>query len=122
MAGLSPRFQNLTKKLVNKYGTTVTYKRETPGTFDPATQTETGEVETTASLKVVIEDYRAHEVAGPIRYGDKKVIVSDSDINIFTEPQADDIIVLDGTSYRVVHVQGYSAGDDVVGYSLQVRR
>lgn len=123
MTALSDRLTVTASRLIRKYGGTATLTRRVAGTFNPATQTETSGSTSTDTVKAVIEDFRAHEIDGDvIRYGDKKILLTKSDLQNLVVPKPDDIISMSGETYRIVEVFGISAGDAFVGYSVQARK
>lgn len=123
MTGLGPRMSGTISRLSQKYGATATITRRTGGTFDPILQVSTGGSTSSDTLKIVVEEYRSHEVDGDtIRYGDKKLTVPQSDLTNLLSVVPDDTIDVLGTAYRVIDAQGISSGDAIVGYSVQVRK
>lgn len=123
MSGMSNRARSLASRLAQKYGAAATLTRQNPGTFNAATQMQSAPTTVVDTLKVVVEDYKAHEVDGEsVRYGDKKVMIPVSDLTNLLEPKPGDIIELLATKYRVINVMGISAGDSFAAYSVQVRK
>ena len=122
MSGLSTRLKALTSTLVTKYGAEVIVSRVTSPTFDVTTQTKSGGTTLTDTVAAVIDEYSSHEIGDTIQYGDKKLTIPSLDFTNLSAPQPDDIIEINSEKYRVISSQGISAGDDFVGYQVQIRK
>lgn len=124
MTELSDDFTVFTKEMIDEFGTAIVLKRETGDYVDPATQTFNEGTTTSDSLKAVLDDYKAHQIVdgGNIRYGDKKLIIAQSDLVNLSEPASGDIIEIASVRYKVISAVGMSAGDKYVGYEVQIRK
>jgi hypothetical protein len=106
-------------RLLTDKGASLTLKKRTGGTYDPATATATVS-ETSYTVTGAVFDYPARAIDGTlIQQGDKKVLASAVDLTV--DPDIDDYLNFDSMDHRIVRVRKISpAGLDVV-WELQVR-
>lgn len=91
----------------------------TEGTYDPNTDTLSGDSDNTVTTRALVTNFNQRDVsAGLVEAGDKQVIIAAAGI---TKPKTGDK-VLDGEEFRVVTVTEIKPGDTAVLYKLQVRK
>lgn len=95
------------KRMIDKHGTSVTFKSFTQGTYNVSTGVVSG-TEVTYTVKAYFYDYKLEEIDGSnVIYGDRRVLMSlvDTSGTAIASPQAGDTISgLGGT----VKVKGLS--------------
>lgn len=109
----------VSQTLHGTFGRSVTLRRVTAGSYDPATLSATDTTADTA-VSAVFDKYRADELVGPIQAGDLKCT-----IHVPTSEPAPDVncrVVDASTVYSVVMVDAQYATDEVAYYELALRR
>ena len=105
--------------LISDKGQTVSFSRQTGGTFDPVLGSESGASTTAFSGKAVALSYNKLEIDGTvILRGDVKLVLEATD----TEPAANDECTVDSIVYRVMAVEPISPGGTTVINKVQLRR
>lgn len=109
--------QSVANRLLTNYGQSVTFSRETQGTFVPSTGAVGSGTSTTYTAKVHPSDYTAEEIDGvSVLYGDVKLLTYST-----TEVLVGDTVSLDGVIYRVMSVMKTNAQGSNIVYKVQVR-
>lgn len=123
MAVLDGPMGQLASQLLGTFGRPATLVRGGAGTYSPE-QGRTMAVEAAASFAchVVFAEFAVSQLDGTVvRLGDRKAIVSR--LALGTEPRpSSDTLTVDGVTWRIVRVEGYSSGEQEAAYSLHVRR
>lgn len=104
------------KKLLAKFGQAMTLSRDTPGAYDPATQTVTNTT-TTAADNGVILPYTTGQIDGSLIQKDDQQVF----INISTAPLPGDRLTVGGKGYNIIAVKAIEPAGVNVLYELQVR-
>lgn len=100
-------------------GQSVILTRNTPGTFDPATGTVTGDSTADEIINAVVTDYREDQIDdAAIKRGDKLLLISAKQ----AAPEMDDSITIDSLEYQIVDINTVSPGGTDILYKVQVRR
>lgn len=110
------------KTLTGTFGRPATLKVYLPPLYDDSTGATSSGTPTEVSCSVVLSEYTDHQIDGTlIKAGDRKAIVSRSEIA--TKPVPDrDTLVIGSETWRIVRVTGYSSGESEAAYELQLRR
>ena len=104
-------------RLLNSYGQTIAFSRET-GTIAAGTGVYTPGTPITFTGKGADFDYLDSELIDTmIERGDKRIILEAG-----TAPEIGDKATIGGVEYRVINVQTTAPGGTVVKYDLQVRK
>lgn len=103
------------------YGRSVTLRRTTPGTYDPATGATGSPTVTTSATRAIILGYKDYLVTGAlIRQGDRKAILKRKGMTMV--PQEADELLVGSDVYSVVsHKTGELGGKNYL-YVLQIRK
>jgi hypothetical protein len=110
------------QRVIRKVGTSVIFRRVTPGVYNPATRT-VGNATTDYDVKLRFDGFSDRETlaaAGSIKSGDRKGLIAAADLPIVPVPR--DQVVLDELVYDVVKVDQDTAQDLAAIYVLQLRR
>ena len=112
----------LIKRLIQKYGKTLTVKRFGSLAHDAATLSITEGAATTYSVKSTPpEPYNDRLVDGDrIMEGDTKTYLHAKDLSF--EPTTDDEVVIDSETWKIMSVANLYTGDQVGAYALQLRK
>jgi len=121
------RLAQQTRRLIERYGTPITYTRTTQGAFDPVTGTygpgETATHEIKASAPA---DYAQDAIDGTlVQTGDFKLLIAAADLPFvprLSSSDTQDTITLDATDYNIIRVWPLYAGDDPISYRIQARQ
>lgn len=114
-------------RLINKYGSSVTITQEKPGTYNPATSTNSVTTQV-QSLKAYVEEYAEsvrnlgdtmESPSGIIR-GDKKVTISSIGLSFI--PTVGDRITLFSVTYAIINVAAAYINNVVAVYTYRIRR
>lgn len=109
-----------TAALLAKSGTTMSLRVTTPGTYDPATGTETGATSADYATVGVLTSIKAYHVDGTlVQTGDKIILMAAS---VAVRPQAGHDVVVGGVVWHVVNVEAVEPSSVPVLYKVQVRR
>lgn len=110
--------QATASSLLTNYGQNLTFSRETPGAYDPATGTTGTATTSSYSAYGVALNYRNFEIDGErILQGDRQLTIQ----NVSTEPKINDTVELDSTTYTVLSVMAMNPAGTNLVYKLQVR-
>ena len=115
---------NELRHLVNEFGHTVTYRKKSLGTYDPATGSLSGGTNTEYTSKAYFYNYRLEEMAdSKIVQGDRRIVFPryDTSGNEFPEPSVGDQVVGQGNTVSIVSFQRILDAGEVVCYTCQVR-
>lgn len=110
-------------ELLTEFGQTVTLKRVTPGTYNPATGTATPVV-TTQSRKAAIFDYNdfRHGMQNPnglvIEAGDRRCYMDANGV----DPELDDQIIIGGVTWSIKNVKSINPSGVSVLHDIHIRR
>lgn len=106
------------KELLAEYGASAVFSRTTGETFDPVTGTTTGGTSNNFTLSAARFTYRQNEIDGQsVQRGDFRLICATGD----GAPAIGDKVAFDGTDYRAIDVQPFSASGVDVYYWVQCR-
>lgn len=112
----SGNLRQVAKTLLDTYGEPATFERETVSSYDPATSEVTTSSNTFAA-DVYPSNYLNSEIDGvTITTEDTRLIV-----DAFIEPEINDTVTFNGTTYRVLNVQQIRAQASNVLFICQVR-
>jgi hypothetical protein len=115
----------LATRLINQYGTTITYNQTSDGAYD-VTTSKTINVVTPYTIKGVVEEYADSirflgskmEATGIIQ-GDKKLTISGQ--NVFTPAVGDSVIVGSDGGFNVIDVASQRSGELIAIWVLHLR-
>jgi hypothetical protein len=120
---LDTKLLPVVKSLLDTYGATVSYTRNTAtaSNYDPATGSVTTS-ETVVSVKILPPETYAlfYEGTSGVRAGDLRTGVAASGLGFV--PVRDDRLVFNGDTFTVVRVEPVASGDSIVLYLLQLRK
>ena len=102
-------------RLINSFGASLAFSRETGETFDPSTGQTTGTTET-FNRDVVWTEYRNQEIDGTtVQRGDARLLVAG-------EVEIGDKVTKNNTEWRILDVSPLQPADLAVIYIAQARR
>lgn len=108
------------KKLIVKYGSAMTLRRVSLDTYSPSTGLTYAGTTTDYACRGLTQDYTTREIDGTnIKYGDKKVLVSAS--NLAIAPTMNDLLIVGSLTYTVISVSALAPGEIPVLYTVQAR-
>lgn len=107
------------REMADDVGTTVVFKRVTPGAFNAATGKSAAATTYSYSVKVTIRDFKPHQIKGLIQDGDRRVILPANGLS-FT-PDKNDQIFIGGVRHNIMHIETVYAREDVAAYRILVR-
>jgi hypothetical protein len=102
MTALDDRLRPMAASLIERTGKTMTLRRVTGSSYDPATGAVT---ETTSDtvLKGIVEEYEAERIdGGLIQQGDRKISLAAEPMT--AEPAPGDSLLIDGAEHLVITV------------------
>lgn len=106
-------------RLLNDKGQTVTFSRQTGGTFDPILGQTSGASTTTFTGKAAAFGYNNAEIDGTvIRSGDVRLVVETTT----TVPATDDLCTVNSVQYRVMNVEPIAPAGTTVINKVQLRK
>ena len=118
MSDFSDSMVALAKRLLTKFGQSVTFTRSTVGAFDPATSTVGAPSVSNYSGLVSPQDYtQTEKTLEHIQQGDIKLITEQTT----TTPIVGDVVSVDSIDYRIMDVEKVVASGVTCIYILQVR-
>lgn len=122
MSALDTPVRKITKNLIRKFGKAAVYRRVTAtSAYTPSS----GAVSVTTSdenVHVVEEAYKAREISGTIKAGDKKLLLAPTDEGLTAAPDLTGKFVVDSAVYQIISIETISSGALAGLYSIQVRR
>jgi len=102
-------------RLIKRFGSELTFSRETGETFDPATGTTTSTT-STFTADVVWTEFRKDEIDGTlVQRGDARLLVAG-------DPQIDDRVTKDGEEYRIIATEPLKPADTQLLTIAQARQ
>lgn len=102
-------------RLINSFGASLAFSRETGETFDPSTGQTTGTTET-FNRDVVWTEYRNQEIDGTtVQRGDARLLVAG-------EVEIGDKVTKNNTEWRILDVSPLQPADLAVIYIAQARQ
>jgi len=108
--------QSTATDLIQKFGRQLTFTRTTDGTYDPDTGTSTTS-DTTYQKYACVFDYNESETDGTnILVGDRRLLAEQHTY------QVDDMVSIDGESYRVLSISENRPSTKLLTMTLQVRK
>lgn len=128
MSVLDGPARSVAQTLLSQFGTDVTLIEPSGGSFDPETQSVSGDAEIRHEVNGLVESYSALTARSAeseqrsVQQGDRKITVAAADSGLDGEPTTDWTAEVDGTSYEVVGIDPVRSGDQVSLWILQVRR
>lgn len=111
--------RNVSEQLVRQFGALSTYEAVTPGVYNPSLGTNP-ETTVSTSLRVLLDQYSNAEFGGHILLGDIKGHLAAK--SLATDPEPGDRLAVKGRTYRVVNADAVFAQEDLVLWTLQLRR
>jgi hypothetical protein len=124
MGVLDGALGSVAQNLLGTFGRSATLKRPgTAGTYNASTGTYSGGAAATeVSCSVVFSDFNVTQIDGTmVKLGDRKALVSR--VALGAEPvPGKDTLVVDGATWEIVRVVGYSSGEQEAAFEMQVRR
>lgn len=114
--------QSTVLSLLTTWGrTNITFRRLTPGTYDPATGQSSASTTTDYTVVGALLNYKDYEVNGTsVLAADRRCVLAAKNMTIV--PAVTDTAIVDGVSYNVVNIQIQEVGGTALAYSLQIRR
>lgn len=103
-------------RLLQRFGAAATLKRQTAGTYDPATGTTPVDVSTLATTAAVFAYDQKYIDGTLILQGDQRAYLSNEQT-----PKQGDVLAWQGTDLQVVAVKPLSPAGTVVLYEAQLR-
>lgn len=104
--------------LLDTYGQSVTFSRNTGGTFDPVLGSYSGQSASSFTGNGAAFDFNKSEIDGEIvQRGDIRLILEQTD----TKPLIGDKCTVSSVDYRVLAVTESSPGGTVTHYTVQLR-
>lgn len=120
MTALDKTLGKVATKVIAKYGSTITLKNITTGSYNPSTGSSATTTISTVT-KAVVEDYKPHQlVEGLILASDKKFTIAAAGI---PKPKAGDEIILKNITYVVPKdgVEEIWSGEEIAAYEVRGR-
>ena len=105
-------------KTIKALGGDFTYRRVTPGIYNPTTGSMS-EVKTDVSIKGVVSNVTRSEVSDLVSSQDKRLTISAGDIT-FT-PTTFDRVVISGTEYKVVQINTNEQNNIAISFDIFLR-
>jgi hypothetical protein len=108
------------------FGTSISYQRVTPGTYNAETGAMTPERVSTHAIRGTVEPFvrrflsANRESADLVQLGDLQVTIAADALSFV--PSTNDRVVINGVQYGVVNVDPERAGDVTVIYGMHCRR
>lgn len=120
LTALDITLRPLASSLMERFGKTVTYTKQTPGTYNTATG-EAVPSETPTEIKAVLEEARGAQFAeNLVQAGDKKISAA---AEAFAEaPKPGDGFTVDGRRYSVIQVRTTYSGELPALYEILARK
>jgi hypothetical protein len=116
---LAPGLRNVSKCLIDRFGTSVTVTTVAEGSYNTATRTVTN-TETATTLKGVWEEFTDREIDGTaIQVGDRKLIVPAKDLA--TKPDASAKVTIGTLVMKVIRVEDFMVEGSAAAYRLHLR-
>lgn len=124
MTALDTKFRKLAQDLINKNGKLLPIKFIVNGTYNPETSEVMDRVETTVSVKMIVEDYDLHDsgagfASGLIISGDKNFSIAAADLS--QKPKSGDVITMDSKAWTIERVKETWSGEEICKYDCQAR-
>ncbi|MCF0055517.1 hypothetical protein [Dyadobacter sp. CY356] len=112
---------DMAKEAIAENGRPVILRRNTEGSYNPATDTFTGTGNVDENPSALFTEYKQAEIDGTVIIrGDKKVLLADAALT--APPEYNDIIVDGSDEYKVINIFTVKPGDTSIIYKLQVRK
>lgn len=119
LMSLLTSMQAVANKLLTDKGESVTFSRESAGTFDPVTGTTTGSTTSTFSGYCHPSPYALQEIDGTlVQQGDIRLMVE----SMTSTPQPGDTVTFRSEAYRVMSNRPISVQGGDAAYYCQLRR
>lgn len=119
MSGFYEETAAVADEILKEFGAPVTLTRVTPGSYDPAAGTTTGDVTTTWTGVGARFDYEQRAIDGTnIRQGDQRVYLSVAGI---VNPQSGDTLTMGGKTFNVVESRPLQPALVAVLFDAQIR-
>ena len=114
------------------FGKEVTYRYLDTGAYDSATDSAP-QVYDDVTVHAVREPYKSRfgeVLSGDVREGDRKVTIAAAELEAAaaaltrarSEPEPGDLLVMDGATWQVIHVDRQDATDEAAIYAIHVRK
>jgi len=105
-------------ELLAEFGTSVTIRRTTGGTYTPSSDTTSGATTADLTATGMVRDYRAAQIDGTvIRRGDRELV-----LDATVTPTVNDTVLIDSAYWSVVNVRSVNPAGTPVAHFVQVRR
>lgn len=103
-------------------GRDVTFVYKTQGTYNPATDSFSGQTSTTQTVSMVITNYRKTEIDETmIKSGDRLGLLAPQ-TNLTRAPETGDSVTDGSETFSIVAIDEIKPGDTTLLYKLQLRR
>lgn len=103
--------------LIARFGTTVTLRRTSGGTFNVATESWSGQSTADLTSTGIVKGFRADLIDGTrVQHGDRLLILDDSQA-----PQMTDKVVLGGYAWNIVDIETKSPAGTPLVYFVHIR-
>lgn len=133
MGLLDKPLRSVGKLLIDKLGATATIYRKVPGDYRPASGVSAPAVESSTIVKIsppsaATENALATSTSenrlsvDEVYHQDFQTFIAAKGLTIAPIDPATDMLVFQGTTYRIVSVDSLWSGDQVTAYKLIVRR
>jgi hypothetical protein len=118
MADLDSALRNIAKKVLDTFGTSITYRRILVGDYSTTTGAPV-KTEIDKTIKGRLDEYKQHEIGDTVEVGDRKLTIAASDLSY--EPSSEDQVLIGTNLYRIVSVKSPQATDDAAMHVCQIR-
>lgn len=109
------------QEMIAEFGRSVTLRRNSEGTYNPATDAISGATTTDVAVQAVFTEFKQKDIDGTlIQQGDKQVLVAAAALT--SPPENNDILVDGSDQYRIIELMAIQPGDTALIYKVQVRR
>ena len=115
---LAVPLRKVASKLMAKFGGVASFRRVTPGVYNPTTGT-VSETTSDTALRGVLEDVNLREVNDLIQAGDKRLIVAAADTA--ATPTMADRVIIGGRTLQVIEVRTIEQDNEPITYELILR-
>ena len=115
---LATSLQQVTSKLMARFGGEATIRLVVLGAYNPTTGT-VSETTTDTAVRCVLEDVNLREVNDLIQAGDKRLLIAAADIA--NPPTTADEAIIEGITYQTVQVRTIEQDNTAITYELILR-
>ena len=115
---LSTSLQKTARKLITKFGGSITIRRVTTGAYNPTTGTATPTTSDT-TIKGVLEDVQQREVNDLVKGSDKKLTIAAADLSF--EPAVSDQVSVSGRIFQCIQVNRIEQDNTAIVFEMYLR-